>query len=234
MHSKFMKHLLSFSVCLLSLLTACQSVRTVYDENGNEVKEREGGERSLEEYMQETFDKDVSRKKGESGVPQSASQKVSHYQKAIDEARKDNSVFSTGTFSGIKSFNGKTTFSGADKDFDKSQSYEGAATRASYNKDLRPDFMSDTKGVFNRDDLYGISSADRATADGSRHDTFNTGHTYDTNYSSSVSRDITSSYYESRKDNFKQPRIINHRDYYRKTIQETRTMLGRDQEPTEE
>ena len=84
-----MKARLLLTLCLFCTLTACRSVRTVYDENGNEVKEHQGGERSLEDYMQETFDKEVTRKKDDSGVPQSRSTKVSLYQKAIDEARKD-------------------------------------------------------------------------------------------------------------------------------------------------
>lgn len=228
-----MKARLQLTLCLFCTLTACQSVRTVYDENGNEVKEHQGGERSLEDYMQETFDKEVTRKKDDSGVPQSRSTKVSRYQKAIDEARKDTTTFSTSAFGGVKTFNGKSMFSGADKDFDKSKTYAGASTKASYNKDLRPDFMSDTKGVFSRDELYSSSTADRAAGDGLKYDAFNTAHSYGTNYSN-ISRDTTSGYYESRKDNYEQPRIINHRDYYKKTIHDTRALLGRDNEPVEE
>ena len=39
--------------------------------------------------------------KDDSGVPQSRSTKVSRYQKAIDEARKDTPTFSTSAFGGV-------------------------------------------------------------------------------------------------------------------------------------
>lgn len=218
----------------LFALPACETVRTVYDDNGNEVQEHTGGERSLEDYMQATFDKDVTRKKNEDGVPESSSNKVSRYQKDIDAARKNDKTFSTGKFSGTGAFSGMDgDFSDANKKFDTGSPYAGTYGSSAISRDLRPDFLSDTKGVFSRDDTYGISSADRSDVDGQGYDDFSPVHTYGTGYSD-ISRDTTSGYYESRKDKFGRPRIISHRDYYRKTIQDTRSLLGRDNEPEEE
>ncbi len=228
-----LRHLIIATLCLFAL-PACKTVRTVYDINGNEVKEHAGGERSLEDYMSETFDKEVSRKKNEEGVPESSSNKVSRYQRDIDAARKSDKTFITGAFSGTGSYSGADrNFSGAGKKFDTGKPYGGTYNSA-YSTDLRPDFMSDTKGIYSRDDAYGVSSADRAAQDGQPYDDFSPTHTYGTGYSEDISREDTSGYFESRKDKFGKPRIISHQDYYRKTITETRSMLGRDEEPTEE
>lgn len=228
-----LRHLTIATLCLFAL-PACTTVRTVYDDQGNEVKERPAGERSLEDYMSETFDKEVTRKKNEEGVPESSSNKVSRYQRDIDAARKSDKTFSTGTFSGTGVFSGADrNFRGAGKKFDTGKPYAGTYNSA-YSTDLRPDFMSDTKGIYSRDDAYGVSTADRAAQDGQPYDDFSPSHTYGTGYSDDISRQDTSGYFESRREKFGKPRIISHQDYYRKTISETRSMLGRDEEPTEE
>lgn len=228
-----MYRILPLTLCLFAL-PACQTVRTVYDLNGNEVKEH-SGERSLEAYMQDTFDSEVTRSKNKDGVPESTSSKVSRYQKDIDAARKSDKTFSTSAFGGTKAFSGsERDFRDANKKFDTGAPFGGTFRNSAYSTDLRPAFMSDTKGVFSRDDAANISSANRAEQDGRAYDDFSPAHTYSTGYSSDVSRDITSGYFESRKDKTKKPRIFSHQDYYRKTIRETRTMLGRDEEPTEE
>lgn len=229
-----MKHMLLTITCLLTL-PACQTVRTVYDDSGNEVQEHTGVERSLEDYMQETFDREVTRKKNEDGVPESSSTKVSRYQKDIDAARRQDKTFSTGNISLSKEFSGQNLrFGESNKNFDSSKRYTGGMSTAAYSKDLRPDFMSDTKGIYSRQDAYGgFSANDRAEGEGFAYDAFDTAHSYGTS-ASNISRDATSGYYESRKNKFEQPRIINHRDYYKKSLFETRALLGRDNEPTEE
>ncbi len=229
-----LRYLTIAALCLFAL-PACKTVRTVYDHNGNEVQERAGGERSLEDYMSETFDKEVSRKKNDEGVPESTSNKVSRYQRDIDAARKNDKTFSTGAFGGTGAFSGADRdFRGAGKKFDTGKPYAGTFNSTAYSTDLRPDFMSDTKGIFSREDAYGISSADRASQDGKPYDDFSPSHTYGTGYSDDISRNTTSGYFESRKEKFGKPRIISHQDYYRKTISETRSMLGRDEEAAEE
>lgn len=222
-------------LCSLGLftITSCQTVRTVYDESGNEVKEREGGERSLEDYMSETFDRDVTRRKNDEGVPESSSTRVSRYQSALDNARRDTTTFSTGSYSGLRSYEGTGRYAEANRTFDRGAAFSGTHENTEYRTDLRPAFMSDTRGVFSRDDAYGVSSANRATADGSTNAAYSRANTYNTS-SSNISRDTTSGYYESRRNNFPRPRIINRDDYYRRTIEETRTMLGRDNAPNAE
>ncbi len=228
-----MKHVLPLLLCLL-YLPACQTVRTTYDENGHEVKEHTGQERSFEDYMQETFDSEVTRRKNKDGVPESSSSKVSRYQKAIDDARRDTSTFQTGSYSGTKSFDRNKNFSGAGKAFDTGAPYKGAFSNSAYSKDLRPDFMSDTKGIYSRDDAYAdFGTGARSNSDGQAYAEFSSEHVYGTN-SSNFSRDDASGYIESRRDNTAPPRIINHRDYYKKSLFETRALLGRDNEPAEE
>ncbi len=226
-----MKHLFPLFLCLLCL-PACETVRTVYDEYGNEVTER-SGERSLEDYMSETFDRDVTRTKNEDGVPVSGSNKVSRYQKDLDAARRDSTAYSTGSFSGVKTLSRNQSFSGAGKQFDTGAAYGGTFANSSYSRDLRPDFMSDTKGIYSREDAYGgASRADRAAGDGLAHTSYGRENIYGTS-TAGVSRDTTSSYTESRRNKTPRPRIINHRDYYKKSIFETRALLGRDNTPEE-
>lgn len=228
-----MKHVFPLILCLL-YLPACQTIRTTYDENGNEVTEHMGRERTFEDYMQETFDNEVTRKKNKDGVPESSSSKVSRYQKAIDEARRDTSTYQTGSYNGRKSFDSNKSFSDAGKTFDTGAPYKDSFSGSAYSKDLRPDFMSDTKGIYSREDAYaGFGTGTRADGDGRVYDAFGTGNVYGTN-TSNYSRDDASGYIESRRDNTAPPRIINHRDYYKKSLFETRALLGRDNEPVEE
>lgn len=228
-----MKHTLAAILCLLCL-PACETVRTVYDDSGNEIQEHSGGERSLEDYLAGSFDKEVSRKKNEDGVPESVSNKVSSYQKHLDNARKDTTTYSTGSYDGLKTLDRNKSYEGANKAFDRGTPFSGTFANSTYSKDLRPDFMSDSKGIYGREDTYGDASfADRADGDGRAYDAFGIENIYGTN-PSDISRDATSGYYESRKNKTPQPRIIDRQDYYKKSIFETRALLGRDNEPTEE
>lgn len=226
-----MKQLAPLLLCLL-YLPACETVRTVYDGYGNEVTER-SGERSLEDYMSETFDRDVTRTKNEDGVPVSGSNKVSRYQKDLDTARRDTTTYGTGSFSGVKTLSRDKSFSGAGKQFDTGAAYSGTFANRTYSRDLRPDFMSDTKGIYSREDTYrDVSRADRAAGDGQAHASYGRDNIYGTS-TADVSRDTTSSYTESRRNKTPRPRIINHRDYYKKSLFETRALLGRDNPPEE-
>ncbi|MBQ2379269.1 MAG: hypothetical protein II295_02645 [Akkermansia sp.] len=230
-----MKHLLPSLLCLLCL-PACQSVRTVYDEYGNEVQERPSGERSLEDYMADTFDKDVTRKKNEEGVPESSSNKVSRYQKHLDEARKDTTTYQTGSYGTLKTLNDRDhRFAGSDKSFDRSKTYEGTFSSSAYSRDLRPAFMTETKGIYGTDSRSTAFTSDlRADGEGQAHGTYTTSSVYGTHPNAAISRDATSPYYESRRNKTPQPRIIDHSDYYKKSLFETRALLGRDKPQTEE
>ena len=86
---------------LLAMLgcTACTPVRTVYDSQGNEVKDDEpGGEKDLMSTFEKRFDNDFSEKKNADGVPVTTSGKVSSFQRELDNARKIDKPFATGNF----------------------------------------------------------------------------------------------------------------------------------------
>ena len=221
-----MHHRFLLSGIVLIALASCKSVRTVYDENGREVKQHEGArERSLNDYFEEEFDSGFSEQKNKDGVPEATSKKVSSFQKDIDAARRGDKEYATGTYNagGTSSFSGKR-FTGSDTKFDSSKRFEGFSGDSQYNTDLRPAFMSEGKGVA-RTPYTGHSSSDRYSAEGNTYDA--TGRIYAT-HDSTYSTSDTSGYFESRKDKWGKPTIISNREYYKRTIEETRSMLGRD------
>ena len=89
---------------------------------------------------------------------------------------------------------------------------------------LRPAFMSESKGVAHTA-YTGHSSADRYSAEGANYDA--TGRIYAT-HDSGISTTDTSGYFESRKEKWGKPTIINKGEYYKRTVEETRGLLGRD------
>lgn len=218
--------------CLLPLLmgvlvVSCQSVRTVYDENGQVVKDDEpGGEKDLMSHFESQFNASFSESRTKDGVPQATSSKRSRFQKDIDEARRGDKEYITGAFGGVERKDSLRTisFSGADKDFAGGKSYTGLKT-SPISRDLRPDFMNESHGISHSDSFMDHSSrsqAEGAVADGA-------GRIYSTD-ASEYQTSQESGYIESRRTRTPEPRIMDYRDYYRKTIEETRTMLGRDKE----
>lgn len=224
-----MKRILLITATLVTTLAACKSVRTVYDENGREVKEHDGArERSLNDYFDEEFDASFSEKKNADGVPEATSKKVSSFQKDIDAARRGDKEYSTGTFSagGSSSYDGKR-FSDSGTQFSGSKRFDGFSKESAYSSDLRPAFMSEGKGLTRSDNIYGaINSSNRYDAEGNNYDA--RGKIYAT-HDNGITTSDTSGYFESRKDKWGKPTIISNREYYKRTIEETRSMLGRDQ-----
>lgn len=223
MHPKFL-----LSAVLICALASCESVRTVYDENGRVVEERDGArERSLNDYFEDEFDSNFSEKKNKHGVPESTSKKVSSFQKDIDAARRGDKEFSTGTYNpgGSSSYAGKR-FGDYSGEYSGNKRYEGVSANTTINQELRPAFMSEGKGISRAENVYsGHGSGDRYTGEGSHYDARERIYaTQDSRYSTSD----TSGYFESRKNKWGQPSIINKDDYYRRTIEETRGLLGRD------
>lgn len=215
-----------FPLALL-LLQSCESVRTVYDENGHEVKESAPGqEKDLESYFNEEFASSFSEKKNKEGVPETTSSKVSRFQKDLDAARRSDERFHTTAFSGIHENDARThSFDGADKSFDAHKPYEGTFS-SNIDTRLRPAFMKEGKGLVRSESVYGgISPTDRSPMEGTVSDI--SGRPYAT-HASHISTSDRSGYFESRKERFGKPQIINYRQYYKKSIEETRTLLGRD------
>ena len=211
-------------VCCM-LLGACQTVRTVYDENGQEVREDDsGGEKDLMSHFESQFNASFSETRNKDGVPQATSTKRSRFQKDIDEARRNDAEFVTGAFGGVERQDSlrSITFSGADQDFTGRKPYEGLKTSA-ISRDLRPDFMNESHGI-SHSDTY-MNHSQRSSADGVSTDM--SGRVFSTD-ASEFQTSRQSGYIESRRNRTPEPRIMDYRDYYRKTIEETRTMLGRD------
>lgn len=208
-------------------VVGCQSVRTVYDENGQEVKEDEpGGEKDLMSHFESQFNASFSESRTKDGVPQATSSKRSRFQKDIDEARRDDKEYITGAFGGVERKDSlrTITFSGADKDFAGGKGYEGLKS-SPISRDLRPDFMNESHGISHSDSYMDHST--RSQAEGTTAEA--SGRLFSTD-ASEYQTTRQSGYIESRRTRTPEPRIMDYRDYYRKTIEETRTMLGRDKE----
>lgn len=207
------------------LLGACQSVRTVYDENGQEVKEDDsGGEKDLMSHFESQFNASFSESRTKDGVPQATSSKRSRFQKDIDAARRGDKEYITGAFATTERQDSlrSITFSGANQDFAGRKTYDGLQT-SSISRDLRPDFMNESHGISHSDSFMDHSS--RSALEGAQATA--SGRVYSTD-ASEFQTDRQSGYIESRRNRTPEPRIMDYRDYYRKTIEETRTMLGRD------
>ncbi len=224
--------LLLFCACLL--LPACESVRTVYDEGGNVVKEdgeHEGAEQmDLFTAYEKRFDESFSEKRNAQGVPEAKSRRVSSFQKELDSARDTDNNYATKSFGGVKesslrdqSFGGRKVYGGR-KEFE-----DGARTSSSISRDSRPDFMNESRGIAHSDYeggsrvSYGVEG--RYTDDGESR--------YSTN-TSRYKREQESGYFESHRHDTPAPPIYDHRTQQTREIMNIRNILGRDKTDAEE
>lgn len=210
-------------------LCACESVRTVYDANGNVVEEKQaGGETDLYSHFEKEFNESFSEKKSDSGVPQSISGRVSSFQKDIDAARgsgKDKQ-FVTKSFSGSKSYDAiSNKFSDANKTFSGSNKEFGHKESTMASTDMRPDFMNES---------HGISHSSRYTGDNRRSAAEGTSSSSDgLRYATTSSRYNNAGpdgYIEERRQNTPEPDIIYYRDYQERTISETKDFIHRNRD----
>lgn len=215
--------------CLFALC-ACESVRTVYDENGNVVDPDapSGGESDLASRFEKDFASSFSEKKNALGVPQATSNKVSSFQKDLDSSSRLNKDFQTGAFAGSDNQVQTMSFSGSGKSFSTKEAYTGGLGH-SISKDLHPAFATASRGVFGSDDAYSGNS--RYGYEGKK--SVSASRVYSTQ-ESVISRESTSGYFETRRGNTPPPRIMTRDQYYRKTIEETRAMLGRSNDKAED
>ena len=212
-------------VLSLVLLCACKSVRTVYDESGNVIHEREPGiEKDFSAHLEEQFDKSVTAKKNDQGIMQSYSDKVSRYQRDLDGSKRLDQSFITKEYAGARdSVLGNVSFGGKDKKYNVTEAYP-CNMGSAIEKDLHPDFAKANRGVYATEDSFigaGTKSVDQGV------ESIDNGKSYST-HASVYTRDTSSGYVESRRDRTPKPRIITRDDYYRKTIEQTRMMLGRE------
>jgi len=215
------------SLLPLLLAPACESVRTVYDENGHVVKDSEPGkEKDLQSYFDENFASTFTEKKNKAGVTETTSNKVSRFQKDLDAARHSDKRFNTYAFGDTKGNDARSVqFNGADKASFADKRFDGSFA-SNIDMNLRPAFMREGKGISREDSAFaGMGPGDRSPLEGEASDM--AGRSYGTRASDFSTAD-RSGYIESRRDRYGQPKIIDYRQYYKKTIEETRTMLGRD------
>ena len=220
---------------LLALLgcTACTPVRTVYDSQGNEVKDDEpGGEKDLMSTFEKRFDNDFSEKKNADGVPVTTSGKVSSFQRELDNARKIDKPFATGSFDTGRQLDLRNdSFGGGSKRFNTGKDDIARTGNDMFSTDLRPDFMNESHGISHSQRYRGASTADRSDLEGiARNDRDESFYlSGDEPYTTTQSNN----YVEHRRDKSEQPTIIHYKDYYRQHINSVRQLLGRDNEPAQ-
>lgn len=224
------------TVALLALLccSACTPVRTVYDSMGNEVNEEEnGGEKDLMSTFEKRFDAAFSEQKTTDGVPQTTSSKVSAFQRDLDNARRMDKSFSTGSFDTGKQLDLKDSgFAGAGKRYSTGKDGIEKTANSLYSKDLRPDFMNESHGISHSTRYTGADSGIRSPLEGIS--TKERSQSYylagDTPYSTSQQ---DTGYVEHRRNKTPQPTITDYQDYYRQHRNSVRQLLGRDNEPSQ-
>lgn len=213
------------ALAALCALSACHSVRTVYDANGKVVEEHDGAtESDLNARLEGEFNAAFSEEK-KNGVPTATSHRVSRFQKALDEAQRQDKVFSTGAYKDGKTLSlREESFSGQEKRFAGETRRRNKESREAYSRELRPDFMNES---------HGISSSQRYAADSAARRGASTDETQDfaaiyATHAAAEQRDTPAAYIEGRRNKTPQPTIIDSRDYYRQSIHSTRSLLGRD------
>ena len=218
------------ALILLLFSASCTPVRTIYDDQGNVVKDDEpGGEKDLISTFEKRFDATFSEHKTQDGVPQTTSSKVSSFQRQLDDARKIDKPFATGNFDTGRQLDLRNDgFAGAGKRFDSGREGIDRTANSMYSTDLRPDFMNDSHGISHSSRYKGADKASRSTLEGMTLDDRSKSHHL--NESIPYSTDQGSNYVEDRRNNRKQPTIINYQDYYRMHRNSVRQLLGRDNE----
>ncbi len=218
-------------VLFLASLTACQTVRTVYDEGGNVVKE-DGSEGARESDLlaayEKRFDESFSEKKNAQGVPEAKSRRVSAFQRELDSARDTDNPYATKSFGGLKESGLRSRSYGATKVYSGGKAYEGSRTQSAITRDMRPDFMNENHGIAH-EDYKG--SRGRSSLEGSYTEDYSD--SYGTK-SSSYRRDQESGYFESLRDQTPAPPIYDHRDTQTRDIMNIRNILGRDKTDAQE
>ncbi len=223
--------LLHLTLAAALLLPACKSVRTVYDEGGNIVKESEhegANETDLVSAFEKRFDASFSEKRNAQGVPESTSQRVSSFQKELDKARSsDDDRYGTKIFGGSRrneSFSGRYET----KSYGERKEYDARGTSSRYSTDMRPDFMNENRGLAHKD--YQGGEYARYSGEGTY--SSEAGRTYAT-HASSYHHSQESGYFESHRHDTPAPPIFDHKDVQTREIMNIRNILGRDKTDAE-
>lgn len=206
-------------------LCACKSVRTVYDEFGLEVdtSQSTGGEKDFTTHMEKKFSAAFSEQKNSQGVPQAVSNRVSSYQKELRDSKRLDKEFGTKRYDGASKDMYTMSFAGAGKKYGVKEAYTGGRGSA-VAKDLHPDFASSSRGIYSPADTYAGATS-RSGLEGVRSP--GAGRSYST-HESHYTRDTESGYFETRRNYTPPPKVMSKGEYYQKSIQDTRSLLGRD------
>lgn len=220
------RYLASIALATLLCSTGCTPVRTVYDAQGAEVKEDDGGgETDLMSVYEKRFNNSFSVKKTEDGVPQTVSNRVSSFQSDLEKARKTTSRFSTNSFDTGTGLDLKSKgFDGANKEFATGKAgIDRKNGNTMFSRDMKPDFMNESHGISHSNRFLSVRD-NRARVEGRSTAT----HSYHLSESAPYSTSESSNYFESRRYKAEQPVIIDHREYYKKHKQGIRELLGRE------
>ncbi len=221
---------LPFCLLCLACLASCESVRTVYDEGGNVVKEDEGEgarESDLFAAYEKRFDESFSEKKNAQGVPEAKSRRVSAFQRELDSARDADTPYATKQFGNLKESSLKDSRYGGTRIYSGGKVYEGSSTQSAITRDMRPDFMNANRGIAHESYQGDLS---RSSSEGIYTDAMQG--TYSTN-ASSYRREQESGYFESLRDQTPAPPIYDHREQQTREIMNIRNILGRDKTDAE-
>lgn len=215
----------------LLICAGCTPVRTVYDDQGNVVKDDEpGGEKDLMSTFEKRFDAAFSEQKTADGVPMTTSSKVSSFQRELDDARRIDKPFSTGSFDTGKTLDLREDgFAGASKRFSSGKDGIEKTSNSMYSTDLRPDFMNESHGISRTRAYLGADHDDRSSLEGLALDERSKTH-HLTDYEP-YNTGQSNNYVENRRNKTSQPTIIDYQEYYRRHKNSVRQLLGRDNEP---
>ncbi len=220
--------LLTLVLAALLCGSGCTPVRTVYDANGNEVKDDDsGGEKDLMSTFEKRFDAAFSEKKTADGVPQTTSSKMSSFQRELDEARRIDKAFATSRFDTGRHLDLRSdSYAGAAKKFISGKDSLERTPSSLYSTDLRPDFMNESHGI-SHNKRYDVQRDARSSMEGKVLSTNN----YQLSDYEPYTTSQESGYIESRRFKTEQPTIIKHTEYYRQYKHGIRALLGRDNDP---
>jgi len=199
---------------------ACSTQRHYLSEDEARAAQNNAPEKTLESRFTSGFDV----KNNSYGVPEANSQKSSPFQIKIDAGRSDRKGnYMTGDYAGINDYkDGRKNFDTKNSGY-SAKSVFSNSKNSSFARDKIPAFMKSGRGI-DRDE--NTSFVNRSAAEGSGLLGLpNNG--YGTNESRYHATD-ESGYIESRRDETPKAKIIGSKEYMQRTIEETRSMLGRD------
>lgn len=221
----------SWLILPVLLLSACESVRTVYDRDGREVEEHEGATQSdLTSRFQGEFNAAFRENRDANGVPQATSGRVSSFQSALDNSRRNNNEYLTQEYgAATRNDSRNVIYAGSNARYAGEDNRRERERRMAYGNNLRPDFMNETHGI-SHSQRYGPDASSRSSMDGVAASRAAGSSSY-SGQSAGYSHTDSNSYVENRRNKTPQPQITNFREYYRQTINSTRSLLGRDNPP---